>query len=355
MSLPKLKIAVTAGGAPQASTLIRYLKNHGEADVHVVSLDMNEEVCGRFMGDSFHALPKAGSDGYADAVLDILRKEKPDAFVNSCGADVPHIAELRAEMEAIGTKVLVSDAGVIRDADNKHTLFTTFKDVDAVGVPEFCSPANLDEFVEAARDMGYPERDLCFKPHVSKGSRGFRVLSERFSRRDLLLNHKPTARYMTLDEFASIFRDAPDFPDLLLMEVAEGEECDVMTIGYKGDALLTTVKSRESHRWGIIDRGELIDRPELVEATREVIRRMPLDYNISIQFIGGKIIEINPRTSTFIYWDGFNEPWTAVKLALGMTTPDEVRAMQDRVPMGKRMVRFMDQLFFDPGNGRWQI
>ena len=60
---------------------------------------------------------------------------------------------------------------------------------------------------------------------------------------------------MTLDDFVSIFRDAPDFPKLLLMEVATGEEVDLMTLAHDGQALLTTCKSRESNRWGVIDRG----------------------------------------------------------------------------------------------------
>ena len=30
---PSIKLIVTAGGAPQASTLIRHLKDNGEADV----------------------------------------------------------------------------------------------------------------------------------------------------------------------------------------------------------------------------------------------------------------------------------------------------------------------------------
>jgi hypothetical protein len=136
------------------------------------------------------------------------------------------------------------------------------------------------------------------------------------------------------------------------MEVASGEECDVMTIAYKGEALLTTVKSRESHRWGVIDRGELIDRPELVRSTEQIIRRIPLSYNISIQFIGGKLIEINPRTSTFIYQDDLNEPWLAIKLALGLISPSEVRQYQSRIRYGRRMVRFMDQIFFNP-DGTW--
>ena len=60
--------------------------------------------------------------------------------------------------------------------------------------------------------MGYPQRDLCFKPYRSKGTRGFRILSEKQSKRDLLLNQKPTARYMALGEFESIFEGDPDFP-----------------------------------------------------------------------------------------------------------------------------------------------
>lgn len=350
--MDKLKVAITAGGAPQAATLIRWLKNHGEAEVQVAALDMNPEVAGRFLADSFHRIPAAGAPGYRERILEIVRAERPQAFVNACGADVLHIARMAPEIEALGCKVLASDPAAIEMADNKHTLYTILKDTPGVQVPGFLAPASLDEFVRMARDLGYPGRDICFKPHVSKGSRGFRILSERFDRRDLLLNHKPTARYMTLAEFAEIFRDAPEFPRLLLMEMAEGEECDVMTLAYGGEALLTTVKSRESHRWGVIDRGELIHRPELVRATARIIERIPLAYNISIQFIGGKVIEINPRTSTFIYGRDFSEPWLAVKLALGLITPDQVRACQERIPLGRRMVRYMDQLFFDP-DGTW--
>jgi len=259
---------------------------------------------------------------------------------------------MRDEIEAMGTAVVGSDADLIELADNKFRLYSEFGETDDDMVPEFASPDTLEEFVSCAHEMGYPARDLCFKPHISKGSRGFRILSQNIDRRDQLLNQKPTARYMRLDEFTSIFRDKPDFPKLLLMEVMLGEECDVMTIGHQAAALLTTVKSRESHRWGVIDKGELIDRPELVERTAKVIAKIPLSYNISLQFIGNKLLEINPRTSTFIYGPDFNEPWLAIKLALGLITPDEVRAYQEKIPYGRRMVRHMDQIFFEP-DGQW--
>ena len=347
-------ILITAAGAPQSPTLIRHLK--GNADgvlVRIVALDMNPEAVGRFFADGFHVIPEAGADGYRDRILEIVERERADAFLNVSGNDVPFIARLRPEIEAMGTAVLCCDAEVIDLVNDKYRLYETFRDNSGVPIPEFHWPQSLDAFVETAKAMGYPDRDICFKPHVSKGSRGFRILSERFDRRDLLLNHKPISRYMTLDDFVSIFRDHAEFPRLILMEVAEGEEIDAMTIGWKGDALLTTCKSRESNRWGVIDLGAHVNRPEIVESITSICRRVPLRYNNSLQFIGGKLIEINPRTSTFIYQDDLNEPWLALKLAMGMIGPDEVRAQQPKVRMGRRMVRYMDQIFFDP-DGVWQ-
>jgi carbamoyl-phosphate synthase large subunit len=347
-----LKIAYTAAGAPQAPTLVRQLRRNGEYDLTLIGLDMNAEVIGRFLSDGFRQIPAAGAAGYKEAILDFVRNEKPDAILNCSGADVAVIAKLKEEIEALGTTVICSSAEAIDIAENKYALYRTVSESDSGGVPEFHNPRSLEEFVATARGMGYPDRDLCFKPHVSKGTRGFRVLSERFDKRDLLLNHKPTSRYMTLDEFISIFEGDEDFPELLLMEMLDGEELDVMTLAYESEALLTTVKTRESHRWGVIDRGAHVERPEIVEAVKRVIKAIPLSYNLSLQYIDGKLIEINPRTSTFIFQDDLNEPWLAIKLALGLITPDEVKGYQSRIRMGRQLLRYMDQIMIDP-DGTW--
>lgn len=340
-----INIMYTAAGAPQAATLIKHLKNNGEKPVRLIGLDMNKDVIGRFLSDDFEQIPKAGSDNYKETILQIIKKHEVDAFLNCSGTDVPFIASMKDEIEALGAKVLAPDVDILNIADNKYSLYKSLQGIKDVKVPDFCSPKSLDEFVKMAYAMGYPKKNLCFKPHISKGSRGFRVLTEQFDQRDLLLNHKPTARYMSLDEFISIFKNSDDFPNLLLMEVAEGEEVDAMTIGYSGEALLTTVKSRESHRWGIIDKGRHVDRPNIVKAVKAIIKKIPLDYNISIQFIDEKIIEINPRTSTFIFQEDLNEPWLAIKLALGIISPQEVKACQKNVEIGYSMIRYMDQIF----------
>jgi len=80
--------------------------------------------------------------------------------------------------------------------------------------------------MERALELGYVESRVCFKPPVSKGSRGFRILASDIDRRDLLLNFKPEAVYMSLEEFKEIFSFG-DFPELMPMEVAEGDPFDV--------------------------------------------------------------------------------------------------------------------------------
>ena len=262
----------TAAGAPQAATLIRQLRNNGDCATRLIALDMNEEVIGRYWADAFYRIPQAGGPGYVERIKEIIAAEKPDALLNVSENDVPPLAAISAEIEAMGTKFIGPSAEAVAVLTNKRKLYDRFRDVPGVKVPEYATPTTLQEFVDTAHAMGYPNRDLCFKPHQSKGTRGFRILTEKFSKRDLLLNHKPTARYMSLGEFVSIFEGDPDFPQLLLMEVVAGEEVDCMAVAYEGEALLCTVKSRESHRWGVIDRGELISRPEIVE-TMEVITR----------------------------------------------------------------------------------
>jgi len=172
-----ITILMTAAGAPQTPTLIRHLRANGDAPVRLVALDMNPEVAGRFLADAFHVIPEAGAEGYRERIFEILDKERPDAFLNVSGNDVPHIARMKNEIEAMGVRVLCSDAEHIDLVNDKYRLFETFRDDPDVPVPEYAWPRTLDEFVETARAMGYPKRDSCFRPHVSKFSRVFRRLS----------------------------------------------------------------------------------------------------------------------------------------------------------------------------------
>jgi carbamoyl-phosphate synthase large subunit len=205
----------------------------------------------------------------------------------------------------------------------------------------------LDDFIIAAEKLGYPESPFVFKPHIGKGSRGVRIVDPKANRKRQLMDEKPTSKYMSLYEFTEIFKDVEDadFPNFLLMEYLEGMEKTADTLALEGRALLTTIKTVEKARWGVIVEGELVRDDLLVKQTKDILKSIPLSYCVNLQFISGKLIEINPRVSTFIYQQNLIAPYLAIKLALGELSEDDIIAYNGLIDYGRRMIRFMDQVF----------
>ena len=343
-----IKLLLTATGSPGASTFIRYLRDHvTERKIEIIGTDMSRDAIGRFLCHDFYRLPAASHPDYISELKSLVEKVRPDVLFCASSYEVPVIAEHKEELERLGPKVIVASREAAEAGGNKFNLYETLRGVPDVKIPRYHSPASLDEFLKMARDLGYPEKRVCFKPHFSKGSRGFRTIDDSISRKDLLLNYKPDSTFISMEEFISIFTDEPEFPDLLLMEYVEGEEIDAMTLAADGEALLVTCKTRETTRGGVIMTGELVDRPEIVRACRAIIREIPIDYNSGMQFIDGYLIEINARVSTFIYQDDLIEPYLSIKLALGEISPDEIKEYRSRIRYGRRMLRYMDQVFWD--------
>ena len=67
---------------------------------------------------------------------------------------------------------------------------------------------------------------------------------------------------------------------------------------------------------------------------------------VFIQYKGVYIIEINPRFSTFIYTDTWNESWVIFDYLLGNQDIDVLSKKFEEKPSGIRMVRYCDQLFY---------
>jgi carbamoyl-phosphate synthase large subunit len=213
--------------------------------------------------------------------------------------------------------------------------------------PELLRPASLEEFVAGARELGYPDVPVCFKPPVAKGSRGFRILSAHVDRVHDLLYEKPINRYMTLDDFVDLFTGYEPFPELMLMEYVDAPEITVDLFADKGEVVFHQTRTREEFLTGLAMAFKTIDRPELVELTRKVVRHLDLDYYQSVQWIGGRLLEINPRVSTFVYQEDFNIPYLGIKYTLGEIGTDDVAEIQAQVRTSRRSVRYYDQVFWD--------
>jgi carbamoyl-phosphate synthase large subunit len=345
--LKPLKILLTACGCPGASTLIRMLKNVGERKIKIIGTDMDKEAVGRFFCDNFYTVPSGSSGEYIPEIFRILKREKPDIIFPESSNEVIPLSETKKEFESMGVKVLVSSTEALQIASNKFRMYEELSKKTRIKLPRYRDASSFEEFLEALDVLDYPNKPVVFKPHVGKGSRGVRIIDPRVNRMDQLLNFKPISKFISLKEFKEIFQNVKPtkFPRLLVMEYLEGMEKTTDSLTLEGRELLTTVKTVERARWGVIVNGELVKEEALVEQTRKILEIIPLSYCVNIQFIGNKLIEINPRVSTFIYQEDLILPYLAIKVALDEINDEGVMSLKKKIDYGRRMVRYMDQIF----------
>ena len=163
-----LTLLVTASGAPGAAALLRALKENGEREVRVLGCDMNPRSIGRFVADDFHVVPAGHTPEFAPAVLDLCKREGVDVLLPESSNDILELAKAKAEFEAEGITVMVSRPEAIERAENKGSFFELLDEV-GVRAPEWRRIRGGRELEAAARELGYPDRAVCFKPPVEKG------------------------------------------------------------------------------------------------------------------------------------------------------------------------------------------
>ena len=326
--------------------MIRMLRENSERDVTIIGVDSRNEAIGRFMTDRFYQVPPAHSPDYIPTMLEIAKTESPDVLLPQSSYEVPELARHKDEFERLGIPVLVSDPEPIDRCVDKARMYQVLEDVD-IPKPRVLHPKTLDEFVEGAQLLGYPEAAVCFKPPVSKGGRGFRILSEHVDEADLLLNERPNNLFMTLKHFVDIFSRASEFPRLLLMEYVEGREFTVDVLADAGEILLGMTKTRDAINTGLAMSFLTVSRPDLERYAKRILQAIPLTYFANIQFKGDMLLEINPRVSTFVYQDDLILPYLGIKYALHEVDRAELNALHGRIDYTRRTIRYYDQVFWN--------
>jgi carbamoyl-phosphate synthase large subunit len=338
-----LTVLLTAAGVPGAPALIRALRENGEREVRLVGIDMSDLAVGRHLCDAFHTVPAGTDDGFADAVLEVCRAEAVDAVLPQSSYDLLALAEARDRFDCA---VLVASPDAVRRSNDKAESYAL---LDRIGVP---GPAwrrvqGAAGVARAAGELGYPGEDVCAKPLVSSGSRGFRVLSAAADRRTQLLENRPgVAPAMQLEELVELLPDDGG-PELLVMELARGKERTIDGIARGGRIALGHPKTREAMRAGLAMYFETLEDPWLMEVAAKIVDELRLDHFFNLQLVGDLVIEINPRISTIVYQEDLNLPYLGVKHALGEISEDELGALASRVRPSRRALRYFDQLEWD--------
>jgi carbamoyl-phosphate synthase large subunit len=336
-------VLVSACGAPGTAALLRALReNPDERPVRLVGTDMSERAVGRLLCDAFRVVPPGSDPGFADAVLEVCAAEEVDAVLPQSSFD---LAGLAAARERFAVPVLVSSPETVERSNDKAECYALLHEI-GVPAPAFRRVRGAEAVAEAARELGYPERPVCFKPVFSSGSRGFRVLDPEVDRAHQLLYERPGAVAMRLEEAVELLPDEGE-PDLLVMELATGGERTIDGIADGRRIVLGHPKTRESMRAGLAMYFVTLEDEGLMDMAERIVSALEIEHFFNIQLVGEHVIEVNPRISTIVYQEDLNLPYLGVKRALGEISDEELAALRSRVRPGRTALRFFDQVEWD--------
>jgi carbamoyl-phosphate synthase large subunit len=343
VTLRPVTVLVSASGAPGTAALLRALRENGEREVRLVGTDMSERSVGRHLCDAFRLVPAGSDPGFADAMLDVVERESVDVVLPQSSFDLEGLA---AHRERFPVPVLVSGPDTIHRSNDKAESYALLHRL-GVPAPAFRRVRGAAAVDAAARELGYPDRPVCFKPVFSSGSRGFRVLDPTVDRAHQLLHERPGSIAMRLEEAVELLPDEGG-PDLLVMELATGGERTLDGIADGRRVVLGHPKTREAMRAGLAMYFVTLDAPHLMEMADRIVAELGIEWFFNIQLVGEQVIEINPRISTIVYQEDLNLPYLGVKRALGEISDDALAALRARIRPGRTALRYFDQLEWDP-------
>lgn len=340
-----IRVLMTGAGAPGAAGILTCLT--ADPQIEVVTADANPDSAGHYLSKEFVQIPRADDPAFIESLLAVCRQKNIHVVLPLVTRELmPFACHLQA-FEMAGTRIPVTSPAGLEIAINKSRLYE-FLQWRGIPVPEFRIVETVEQFTRALEELGCPEQPVCFKPSLSNGSRGFRIITESIDEADLLFNHKPSNPFMRKADAVRILSSAA-FPELLVSEYLPGPEYSVDCLCNQGVAIAIVPRLRKKMINGISVEGEFVKQEAIIDYCRRIIHELKLNGNIGIQVkqaSGGSflILEINPRvqgTISAALGAGINLPMLAVKQALGIPVPPSAL----EVKWGVKFTRYWNEVF----------
>jgi hypothetical protein len=127
-------------------------------------VDMSERSIGRHVCDSFALVPASDDDGFVDALRDVVEREGVDVVLPQSSYDLPALAPLAS---ASPRRCSCSSPETVRRSNDKAETYELLRGL-GMPAPRLSARARRRAVEAAARELGYPDRDVAVKPVFSR-------------------------------------------------------------------------------------------------------------------------------------------------------------------------------------------
>ena len=235
--------------------------------------------------DAFHVVPDPTADGYAEALLDVVRREGVDVYVPVC-SPVASAHDARAKEVLAGwCEVVHGDPDDVDTLDDK-AAFSALATSLGLAVPashRVTSAAEVAALAHAGGGRSYILKSIAYDP-VQR----------------LDLTALPRATPDETSAFAASKPISPDNP-WILQEFVRGQEYCTHTTARDGRMQVHACCRSSAFQINY----EMVDRPDIEAWVRRLVEARSLTGQFSFDFIDGvdgvvRAIECNPRTHSAI-------------------------------------------------------
>lgn len=254
---------------------------------------------------------------YVEFCVDFCTRNQIDIFIPRL-----HMEEISRYVhlfDEIGTKVMVCrDIELLDAMIEKDKFYEALQDKHLVTIPDYRVVTTADQFKQAYEELTAAGHKVCFKPTISEGGMGFRIIDNERDPLDDLYGYVTLST--TFQQAYETLSLTDHFKPIMVMELLDGVEYSIDCVATAEGDLLTAIPRRKSTGRTYL----LEESPELLDIANRIAKslRIPYAFNIQVRYNNGipKLLEINPRMSGGLYitcLSGVNMPYMAVQALQG--------------------------------------
>jgi carbamoylphosphate synthase large subunit len=319
-----------------------YIREFKKIGMKVYVGDVNPESIGFHFADKFFQLPPQDDEGYVNHLLSLVEKEKIDFLVPAGESECLKIAKLKGKFNQVNCRPIVTNVQTLETSLDKANLYDFFSKNNLIPMMKYHVVNTVEDFeVGLIKLKGL---SLCVKPSIGSGSRGFAFLDEKPIGVEDFFYSKMQFLKFSVEQFRNMLSVEGAIPKFLLMEVLDGTHYDSNMICKDGEIIFQSIRTREAAALGTITKATVVSVPEIEDTNAKIAKALNTSGYVCTQYIGNKLIEINPRWSTSLNWEDINEYLMSVKLSLGLDVAVGENASLNY--LGTKLLRYWDVFVF---------
>ena len=308
--------------------------------------DMNPDSIGRFYCERFFLLPRQDSKNYISSLIEILSENSIEILIPFGELECLRISKQKDRFIDIGCIPIVTNLKTLETSLEKIVSYDFLTKNTDIPFMKYHLVESLDDLDAGLEKIGH-DVNLSIKPSRGVGSRGFVVLSNSTISISNLFSSKNSFPHISIMDLREMMKSNGNFPKLILMEMLDGEHYDSNMICKNGSVLFQSVRTREEVINGAISKATIVKNDNIFNINKKIAKALNADGYICTQYIGDKLIEVNPRWSTSVNYNNFNEYLMAIELAVEggiKICVDNYDNYDDYV--GVKFLRFFDTLAY---------